>query len=255
MKGKQLKLTLDRLAEYELRGRDELKHQRPSRRQPCGMIQGLASCGGYLCACDDATCDDATTRLQSMHDHMSKHRRTASQHTVKTPLWESCTLQTYFTAKHLINYFVVVKPESRGQGADIVRAGPPPSEEERRMLEGLRKDMRQANRDLDAKAAAVEGPGQGRGEMERWLVHTGFPVHLQGLSDDEIRSSFRLPRTPGALPKWPSDKAEDGGRTRPGALEVDDGGYVEKDLRRILAAMDKWLRKAYDLVSVPWNVK
>jgi len=68
-----------------------------------------------------------------MHDHMSKHRRTASQHTGKTSLWKSCTLQRYFTAKQLVDYFVVVKPESKGEGANIARVGRSPPEEERFM--------------------------------------------------------------------------------------------------------------------------
>jgi hypothetical protein len=43
-----------------------------------------------------------------MHDHMPQHGRTASQHDrQQRPLWRACVLQTYFTAKRQIDYFVV----------------------------------------------------------------------------------------------------------------------------------------------------
>ena len=122
-----------------------------------------------------------------MHDHIPRRGRTASQHTEEAPLWRSCTLQTYFTAGQLVDYFVVVEPEGTGQGQILDASGevvgfsdPPPSSPERRMFDGLREDIRKADRDLDAKAAVVEDPSQGRADRERWLIYTGFPTHLQG---------------------------------------------------------------------------
>ena len=52
LKGERLRRTLEGLSTHELRGRDELKRLRPDRRRPCERIKGLASYGGYLCACD-----------------------------------------------------------------------------------------------------------------------------------------------------------------------------------------------------------
>jgi hypothetical protein len=42
-----------------------------------------------------------------MQHHMFSHKRKAKEHE-STPLWEECRLQTYFTAKGRIDYFVVV---------------------------------------------------------------------------------------------------------------------------------------------------
>ncbi|KAM5527556.1 hypothetical protein FOXYSP1_19918 [Fusarium oxysporum f. sp. phaseoli] len=47
-----------------------------------------------------------------MHDHMPVHGRKASEHTNAMPLWRACKLQTYFTAKGLIDYFVVEEDPS-----------------------------------------------------------------------------------------------------------------------------------------------
>ncbi|EAQ91762.1 hypothetical protein CHGG_03697 [Chaetomium globosum CBS 148.51] len=267
LKGDRLKRMLDVLSKYELRGRDELKRQRPSRRRPCEKIAGLASYGGYLCACDVENCDFATTRLSLMHDHMPRHGRTASQHTGEGPLWRSCTLQTYFTARQLVDYFVVVEPGGMGQGQGSDTSGevvgglgdPPPSSPERRMFDGLREDIRQADRDLDAKAAVVEDPGEGRADRERWLIYTGFPTHLRGLSDAEIESSFRPPKSTNPLLKHPSgrggelsstDDDDDDDDDDDGDGDSDHGGdRCERDLRRILEAADTWLWKANDLVA------
>ncbi|WKT54183.1 Helicase superfamily 1/2, ATP-binding domain [Fusarium oxysporum f. sp. vasinfectum] len=63
------------------------------------------SYGRYICCTDDAKCDYCTRRIEKMHDHMPAHGKRASQYTDNRPLWRSCRLQTYFTAKGLIDYF------------------------------------------------------------------------------------------------------------------------------------------------------
>ncbi|KAI6777701.1 uncharacterized protein J7T54_005370 [Emericellopsis cladophorae] len=110
------------------------------------------------------------------------------------------TTQTYFMAVGRIDYFIVEINEGLPRrGLDTVApcgdaTGPPPSSPERQLSKGLREDIQQAGRDLDAKAAIVEGPGPGRADKQRWLVHTGFLTHLEGLADAEIQSSFQLPK-------------------------------------------------------------
>ena len=188
LQGKRLQQMVDVLSGYELRGREELRQRRPHRRTPCRKIKYLTSYAGYICLCSIADCDFATTRLEAMHGHMPRPGKTGSQNSKDAPLWAGCTLQSYFTAKGLIDYFVVIEPEDAGQGSSqdanagtAGLSGPPPSSPERRMFDGLRESVRQADRDLDAKAAFVEEPGQGRADRERWLVYTGFPTHLRGL--------------------------------------------------------------------------
>jgi hypothetical protein len=45
-----------------------------------------------------------------MHQHMPAHGMKASQHREAVPLWRGCMLQTYFTAKGRIDYFIVEEP-------------------------------------------------------------------------------------------------------------------------------------------------
>ena len=276
LKDERLARAVGLLSTYELRTRDELRRRRPDRRVPCERIEGLATYGGYICLCDPTKCDFATRRLEMMEDHMPRHGRTAREHHgMGAVLWRSCTLQTYFTAKGLIDYFVVAEVERRernpeSEGHDHGQPGcgePPPSSPERQVFEGLREDMRQAGRDLEVKASAVEDLGQGRADRERWLVHTGFPTYLRGLPDAEIKSSYRLPRSKELLaaPARARGAVKDKGVVRPDESlektaarggrkggrggndgEGDDG---EEDLRRMLAATEAWLRKAYGLVA------
>ena len=207
-----------------------------------------------------------------MYDHMTKHSKMRLAHKTdsEAPLWAPCRLQTYFTAKGRIDYFVVegnAEEEAPG-GLELPEedyVGPRPSSPEFQLLDGLKADIRQASQDLEGKAAVVEDLGQGRGDREPWLVHTGFPMHLRGLRDVEIRSSFKLPKNRSILllqktkvgrgvehrkekEKEDHDDDDDGdskGGHEKAAYEEDG----EADLRRILAAVDALLRKAYNLVA------
>ncbi|KAH7118689.1 hypothetical protein B0J13DRAFT_458074, partial [Dactylonectria estremocensis] len=109
---------------------------------------------------------------------------------------------------------------------------------EGRLFDGLREDLQQATRDLDEKAAIVQDVEESRADREPWVVYTGFPTHLQGLRDAEIKSSYKLPLNNGI------DRHGDVGS---------GGGYGSEDddpeLARILLAAEAVLRDAYQLCS------
>ncbi|WKT53704.1 hypothetical protein QSH57_004288, partial [Fusarium oxysporum f. sp. vasinfectum] len=137
----------------------------------------------------------------------------------------ACKLQTYFTAKGLIDYFVVEDPSPPTTGG--APPGPDPvtastSQEEGKLFEDLKADTIQASRDLDKEAEIVQDVEALRADRVSWLIHTGFPTHLRGLRDTEILSSYALPRS------------------------IDP---LDDDLRRILAAAEGMLRDAYRLCS------
>ncbi|KAL7916966.1 hypothetical protein ACQKWADRAFT_327468 [Trichoderma austrokoningii] len=305
MKGEELQKTVDLLSTYGLRGQDELQHRRPNRRSPCKKIDGLTEYAGYMCLCDGDNCDFVTRRLDTMHDHMPRHGKTASQHTEgSTPLWKACRLQTYFTAKGRIDYFTVnvveqgkgrdamlpsssssrlppLPPPPLGQDAvhPALQRGLPPSPLEERLFDGLRGDLRQAGRDLDNNAAVVEDVGCDRADREPWLVHTGFPAHLRGIRDDEIKSSYQLPQKRDIfLSKRSTQKRDDekpdqkdyssrrSTRTHDGNGRNDTPGHGgpcarsedsheeegeddDDDLERLLAATEAFFRSAYRLVA------
>ncbi|KAK2924479.1 hypothetical protein FoTM2_014757, partial [Fusarium oxysporum f. sp. vasinfectum] len=149
--------------------------------------------GGYICTCTEVQCDYCTRRARKMYDHMPVHGRKASEHTNAMPLWRACKLQTYFTAKGLIDYFLVEEdpclPLTGGALAGSGLAMASTSQEEGKLFEDLKADIIQASRDLDKEAEIVQDVEASRADRVPWLVHTGFPTHLQGLRDTEIMSS------------------------------------------------------------------
>ncbi|RKK12694.1 hypothetical protein BFJ65_g11956 [Fusarium oxysporum f. sp. cepae] len=251
MKGDELRLTVERFLSYELRTVEALRQWRADRKRPCRPIEGLTMYGGYICTCTEVQCDYCTRRARKMHDHMPVHGRKASEHTNAMPLWRACKLQTYFTAKGLIDYFLVEEdpslPTTGGALAGSGLAMASTSQEEGKLFEDLKADIIQASRDLDKEAEIVQDVEASRADRVPWLVHTGFPTHLQGLRDTEIMSSYALPRS--------VDDDDDGGGD--GDDDDDDGegeeeggaGDTDIDLRRILAAAESTLRDAYKLCS------
>ncbi|RKK19065.1 hypothetical protein BFJ65_g571 [Fusarium oxysporum f. sp. cepae] len=122
------------------------------------------------------------------------------------------------------------------------------SQEEGKLFEDLKANIIQASRDLDKEAEIVQDVEASRADRVPWLVHTGFPMHLQGLRDTEIISSYALLRS--------VDDDDDAGGD--GDNDDDDDGEGEEeggagdmdiDLRRILAAAESILRDAYKLYS------
>ncbi|KAK2468825.1 hypothetical protein H9L39_19587 [Fusarium oxysporum f. sp. albedinis] len=128
-----------------------------------------------------------------MYDRMSAPSKKSSKHTGAVPRWRTCKLQTYFTAKGLIDYFMVEDPSPSGAGL----ATAPMSQEEGKLFENLKADIIQASRDLDEEAGIVQDVEESRADRVPWLVHTGFPTHLRGLRDAEIMSSYALLRSGG----------------------------------------------------------
>ncbi|KAH6960097.1 hypothetical protein BKA56DRAFT_662594 [Ilyonectria sp. MPI-CAGE-AT-0026] len=233
MRGDELRTTIELLLSYDLRPVDELRQWRPDRTRPCRPIEGLAVFTGYCCMRDG--CNYCTRRLAKMHQHMPAHSMKASQHREAVPLWRGCRLQTYFTAKGRIDYFIVEDPSSssasRGEAAVLGLLTPLLSQEEGNLFDRLKADIDQASRDLDEKAGVVQDAEESRADRVPWLVHTGFPTHMRELRDAEIQSSYSLP------PKK--------------LLDGDGGGEGEddSDLIRILIAAEATLRDAYRLCS------
>ncbi|KAH7465222.1 hypothetical protein FOMA001_g17347 [Fusarium oxysporum f. sp. matthiolae] len=156
MKGDELRLTIGRFLSYELRPVEALRQRRADRKRTCRPIEGLTTYGGYICTCAEAQCDYCTRWVRKMHDHMPVHGKKASEHTNAMPLWRACKLQTYFTAKGLINYFVVEEdpslPTTGGVLAGSGLATASASQEEGKLFGELKADIIQASRDLEEEA-------------------------------------------------------------------------------------------------------
>ncbi|KAM6508149.1 hypothetical protein FALCPG4_018036 [Fusarium falciforme] len=110
----------------------------------------------------------------------------------------------------------------------------------------MRADRIQASRDVEEKGGVVEGESAARADRVPWLVRTGFPDHLQGLRDLEIRSSYTLPPPMKPASGSPDGNGEDEGGDK-GEGPASRGS--ESDLCRIVAAAEVYLRDAYALCS------
>jgi Lhr-like helicase len=163
-----------------------------------------------------------------MREHVASiHKLKAASHK-SSPLWKKCKLQTYFTGKGLIDYFVVVERQKK-KGRHTLDSGSL-KETEKVLFEKLEQDYKDVKCDLKEQATIVQDIGDSRSERVPWLHDlTGFPYHLTTLKDEEIWSSYKLP------PK----------------KELDAGSENAEDpnLVRILVAAEAVLRDAYRLCS------
>ena len=228
--GDTLKATLQLLSGYRLKTVEELRCAKPAADDRCAQIEGLKVFDGYRCM--RPACAYATQCLPVMKRHVfSVHQTPAREHQT-TPLWEECTLQTYFVGKGRIDYFVVVPSNGQGLEREVTncfRNTAQASEAERVCFVELERDQEGARHDLRKQASVVQDLGTSRAERVPWLERTGFPSHLRGMKDSEILSSYRLP-----------SKKE---------LVGEANDAEDPDLIRILAAAEAVLRDAYRLCS------
>jgi hypothetical protein len=85
----------------------------------------------------------------------------------------------------------VVVDEKKGdsEGQDPIL----PIELQAAYLRVVERDFEKVKRDIVKQAAIVQDFGDSRSAVVPWLQKTAFPSHLAGLTDDEIRGSFKLP--------------------------------------------------------------
>ncbi|ODA75789.1 hypothetical protein RJ55_08677 [Drechmeria coniospora] len=149
---------------------------------------------------------------------------TKAQGTQDLPVWRDCSLQTYFTAKGLIDYFVVLEA---GQLITVSQALEKVSIPLR--LPSIRHTLMTSEKTLfEALEKDQESPG--------WFGPAFRPIFRE-LRDEEIRSSYALP--PKRVPDGVSHTA-----AAAAALK-----YKGSDLFRILIAAEAMLRDAYTLCS------
>lgn len=216
--GNPLKTAVKLLQSYNLRSVEEIRTLSP--RTACIPLDYLSTYDGFKCL--QPECPFTTRNITSIQAHVSKIHEIKPKEHSKTPLWRSCKLQTFFTAKGLINYFVVL------EGINPVALAPLPKPTED-LFEMLKQDLGKVKSDMQEQAGIVSDFGDSRSERVPWLERTGFPNHLAKLKDEEIRSSFQLP-----------SKKELGGATE---------DATDSDLVEIILAAEIVLRDAHGLCS------
>lgn len=226
LSGHSLHTNIQLFGGYTLRTVEELRENKPQPLDKCHLIKHLASYDGFLCL--QPGCDYSTRHLPDIKRHMgSAHKTRTSSHT-SNPLWKECKLQTYFTAKGRIDYFVVVDNEKSGVSATVGDFAPLPGPETE-LFATLETDYKDVKCDLEEQASVVRDFGDSQSERVPWLERTDFPSHLAELEDEEIKSSYTLP------PKR--------------VLDANAESAEDPDLVRILVAAEAVLRDAYRLCS------
>src|SRR5271167_798417 len=96
-----------------------------------------------------------------MQRHVARYKRKAKEHKA-SPLWEECMLQTYFTGKGCIDYFVVVvvkqPAEEKGEGSGqqgLIQG----TEPQKAYLNEIKKDFVGVKGDIAEQASVVQGFG------------------------------------------------------------------------------------------------
>jgi hypothetical protein len=135
-----------------------------------------------------------TRQSREIRKHMpSVHQVKATAHK-KTALWKECKLQTYFTTKGLIDYFVVVD-DSRSKERRFTAANEatPLTEGEKACFEKIEADYQKISEEIAKEASIVHDFEDSWSARVPWLERTGFPFHLKDLLDAEIYSSYKPP--------------------------------------------------------------
>ena len=114
--GPTLKAHLAYTDTLTLRGLEALK--RDKLRGAILPIEHLEVQAGFRCLLCTSEAPFYTIHLPRMRDHIPSHGRSAREHK-STLLWESCSLQSYFMSKSLINYFLIIQ-SSKSLGQESV---------------------------------------------------------------------------------------------------------------------------------------
>ena len=152
--GAELKASVELLLSYRLKTTDELKEMKSKTKDESQAIDGLESYSGFICL--QTGCQYATCNCCNMHKHMpSVHHIKATTHK-RSALWKECMLQTYFTAKGLIDYFVVVEGKKLDLGQFAAASGDPLlTEGEKAYFEKVEKDFKKVKEEVAKEAGIV----------------------------------------------------------------------------------------------------
>jgi len=226
LSGDELEATAQLLVSYQLRTIEQLREYTKQLDGPCEAIKDLAMYDGFYCCYPQ--CRNRTRDLHKMKKHQPLiHKMSASEHK-KTPLWGKCKLQTYFTGKGLIDYFLVhdTTPIPRTSTA-AASDSTPLTQGERVLFEKAEADVRKVKEEMAEEAGIVHDFEDLRSSIVPWLQKLAFPFHLKDLKDSEIRSAIKLPS----------------------AKELGKDSFGDPILARIINATKSLLQDAYELCS------
>jgi hypothetical protein len=86
---------------------------------------------------------------------MPRHSKKAREHK-ETLLWEECTLQTYFTAKGCINYFVIVNSKGEEEIVRLTNSSAQLSSAERACFKKAEAEYGRVKNNIKEQASVVQ---------------------------------------------------------------------------------------------------
>lgn len=143
--GQTLKSYLEYTSSLDLRSLDTLKDKKPARGSLA--LNHLKLWTGYHCLlCKPG--DFYTTHFPRMRDHTVVHGKKAKEHG-KTPLWEECLLQSYFTTRSRVDYFVVTREGTEDESGRVLVNPVLLSQPENDLFVKLEKDYKDVKVDIE----------------------------------------------------------------------------------------------------------
>lgn len=159
--GQILKSYLAYAGSLALRPLEDLKSRKPVSGGPA--LEHLKIWEGYQCLLCRQGDEFLTTHLPRMRDHMVVHGKKAKEH-AREPLWQECRLQTYFTTRSRVDYFVVIDDKEKGRVSKQASDSVPLTQPEKELFEKLEKDYKDVRCDLEEQATIVQDIGDSRSE-------------------------------------------------------------------------------------------
>jgi hypothetical protein len=148
--GQTLKSYLEYTDSLALRPLENLRDQKPANG---GLtVKHLKLWTGYHCLLCVAG-EFSTIHFPCIWDHTVVYGKKAKEHD-KEPLWEKCLLQSYFTTRSRVDYFVVIEEGAK----DIVEQSitdPVLSQPKTDLFIKLEEDYKNVKRDIKEQASIV----------------------------------------------------------------------------------------------------
>jgi hypothetical protein len=148
-----LKATVELLSSYDLRSVVELREHKPRPEDHCQLIKHLASYDGVYCL--QPQCSYGTRLLPKMKKHWASCYKIKAKSHKSSLLWKECKLQTYFTGKGRIDYFVVTDNKDRDSRSGATTGSVLWVEPEKELFKKLEGDFETVKCDLEEQATTV----------------------------------------------------------------------------------------------------
>ena len=155
-----LKIIVQLLDSYNLQTIKELREHKPKARNEYKLIEHLVSYNGFYYL--QLECDFSMCYQLKIREYMPAIYEIKVKEYEKSPLQKEYKLQTYFTRKGLIDYFIIVESPSQSSRSKLDSTRLAETEEE--LFIKLEKDYSDVKVDIKEQASIVHNIRDSRSE-------------------------------------------------------------------------------------------